>query len=115
MFLESRLDNVVYRLGFASTRAEARQIVNHKSVLVNGKKVNIPSFQISKGDEISISEKSQSQKRITQALSLSDQREACEWVSVDKESFTGTFKNLPSRDLLSSEINENYIVELYSR
>ena len=115
LFLESRLDNVVYRLGFASTRAEARQIVNHKSVLVNGKKVNIPSYQISEGDEISISEKSQSQKRITQALSLSDQREACEWVSVDKESFTGTFKNLPSRDLLSSEINENYIVELYSR
>ena len=113
--LESRLDNVVYRMGFASTRSEARQLVSHKSVLVNGKIVNIPSYQVAEGDEISIAEKSQSQKRITQALSLSEQREECEWVSVDKSKFTGTFKNLPTRELLSSEINENYIVELYSR
>ena len=113
--LESRLDNVVYRLGFASTRAEGRQLVSHKSVLVNGKNVNIPSYQVAEGDEISIAEKSQTQKRITQALSLSEQREECEWVSVDKSKFTGTFKNLPTRELLSSEINENYIVELYSR
>jgi small subunit ribosomal protein S4 len=82
---------------------------------VNGKTVNIPSYQVAEGDEISIAEKSQSQKRITQALSLSEQREECEWVSVDKSKFTGTFKNLPTRELLSSEINENYIVELYSR
>ena len=115
LFLESRLDNVVYRFGFASTRAEARQLVSHKSIAVNGKLTNIPSFQVNEGDEISIVEKSQSQKRITQALSLSDQREECEWVSVDRTKFTGIFKNLPTRDLLSSEINENYIVELYSR
>ena len=115
LFLEKRLDNVLYRLGFASTRAEARQLVSHKSVLVNGKTVNIPSYQVVEGDEISIAEKSQSQKRITQALSLSEQREECEWVSVDKSKFTGTFKNLPTRELLSSEINENYIVELDSR
>ena len=76
--------------------------------------MNIPSYQVAEGDEISIAEKSQS-KRITQALSLSEQREECEWVSVDKSKFTGTFKNLPTRELLSSEINENYIVELYSR
>ena len=113
--LERRLDNVVYRMGFGCTRAEARQLVSHKSVLVNGETVNIPSYQVSEGDEISIAEKSQSQKRITQALSLSEQREECEWVSVDKSKFTGTFKNLPTRELLSSEINENYIVELYSR
>ena len=113
--LERRLDNVVYRMGFGSTRAESRQLVSHKSVLVNGETVNIPSYQVSEGDEISIAEKSQSQKRITQALSLSEQREECEWLSVDKSKFTGTFKNLPTRELLSSEINENYIVELYSR
>ena len=94
---------------------KSRQLVSHKSVLVNGKIVNIPSYQVAEGDEISIAEKSQSQKRITQALSLSEQREECEWVSVDKSKFTGTFKNLPTRELLSSEINENYIVELYSR
>ena len=75
LLLERRLDNIVYRLGFASTRAEARQLVSHKSVLVNGKTVNIPSYQVAEGDEISIAEKSQSQKRITQALSLSEQRE----------------------------------------
>ena len=81
----------------------------------HGKIVNIPSYQVAEGDEISIVEKSQSQKRITQALSLSEQREECEWVSVDKSKFTGILKNLPTRELLSSEINENYIVELYSR
>ena len=82
---------------------------------MNGKIVNIPSYQVAEGDEISIVEKSQSQKRITQALTLSEQREECEWVSVDKSKFTGILKNLPTRELLSSEINENYIVELYSR
>ena len=115
LFLESRLDNVVYRLGFASTRAEARQLVSHKSIAVNGLMTNIPSFQVSEGDEISVVEKSKTQKRIAQALTLSEQREECEWISVDKDKFLGVFKAKPTRELLSSEINENYIVELYSR
>ncbi len=115
LFLESRLDNVVYRLGFASTRAEARQLVSHKSIAVNGLMTNIPSFQVSEGDEVSVVEKSKTQKRIAQALTLSEQREECEWISVDKDKFLGVFKAMPTRELLSSEINENYIVELYSR
>ena len=114
-YLEQRLDNVVYRMGFASTRAEARQLVNHKSVLVNGKKVNIPSYQVAEGDEISISEKSRNQKRISQSFEIFKTREPCEWIEVNHDNFSGIYKNTPDRDLLSSEINESFIVELYSR
>ena len=114
-YLEQRLDNVVYRMGFASTRAEARQLVNHKSVLVNVKKVNIPSYQVAEGDEISISEKSRNQKRISQSFEIFKTREPCEWIEVNHDNFSGIYKNTPDRDLLSSEINESFIVELYSR
>ena len=113
--LESRLDNVVYRMGFASTRSEARQLVSHKAVLVNNKKVNIPSYKINPGDEISISEKAQSQSRIQQALDFSKNREECEWIDVNTSSFSGTFKNLPDRASLDTDINENLIIELYSK
>ena len=113
--LESRLDNIVYRMGFAATRAEARQLVNHKTILVNGINVNIPSYQVSEGDNISISSKGKNQKRINQAIELFANREACDWISVDHKEFSGTYDSFPTRDLLSTEINENYIVELYSR
>ena len=112
---ESRLDNVVYRMGFASTRSEARQLVSHKAVLVNNKKVNIPSYKINPGDEISISEKAQSQSRIQQALDFSKNREECEWIDVNASSFSGTFKNVPDRASLDTDINENLIIELYSK
>ena len=113
--LERRLDNVVYRMGFGSTRAESRQLVSHKSILVNGSLVNIPSYQVEEGDLISIREKSRSQLRIQGALALSGQREAVEWVSVDTSKLEGLFKTYPDRDELPKEINENLIVELYSK
>lgn len=113
--LESRLDNLVYRMGFAATRAEARQLVNHKTILVNGINVNIPSYQVSEGDNISISSKGKNQKRINQAIELFATREDCDWISVNHKEFSGTYDSYPTRDLLSNEINENYIVELYSR
>ena len=113
--LESRLDNVVYRMGFASTRSEARQLVSHKAVLVNNKKVNIPSYKINPGDEISISKKAQSQNRIQQALDFSKNREECEWIDVNTSNFSGTFKNVPDRASLDTDINENLIIELYSK
>ncbi|HBD23304.1 MAG TPA: 30S ribosomal protein S4 [Oceanospirillaceae bacterium] len=113
--LESRLDNVVYRMGFGATRAEARQIVSHKSILVNGKTVNIPSYQVEAGDVISIREKAKSQLRIKNALDLAAQRAVCEWVDVDAGKLEGTFKSAPERSELSAEINEQLIVELYSK
>ena len=113
--LERRLDNVVYRMGFGSTRAESRQLVSHKSILVNGSVDNIPSYQVEEGDLISIREKSRSQLRIQGALALSGQREAVEWVSVDTSKLEGLFKTYPDRDELPKEINENLIVELYSK
>ena len=113
--LESRLDNLVYRMGFAATRAEARQLVNHKAILVNGINVNIPSYQVTEGDSISVSTKGKNQKRIVQAIELFATRETCDWISVDHKEFSGTYDSFPTRDLLSTEINENYIVELYSR
>ena len=113
--LERRLDNVVYRMGFGSTRAESRQLVSHKSILVNGSVVNIPSYQVEEGDLISIREKSRSQLRIQGALALSGQRAAVEWVSVDTNKLEGLFKTYPDRDELPKEINENLIVELYSK
>ncbi len=113
--LERRLDNVVYRMGFGSTRAESRQLVSHKSILVNGSVVNIPSYQVEAGDVVAIREKSKSQLRIQGALALSGQRAPVEWVSVDTYKLEGLFKSYPDRDELPKEINENLIVELYSK
>lgn len=112
--LESRLDNVVYRMGFGSTRAEARQLVSHKSILVNGSIVNIPSYQVKVDDVISIREKAKNQLRIKSALELAGQREV-EWVDVNNSKLEGTFKRVPDRADLPAEINENLIVELYSK
>lgn len=113
--LESRLDNVVYRLGFASTRAEARQLVRHKAVMVNGRIVNIPSFLVKPGDAIEIREKSKGQGRIAAAIELSQQRVAVEWVEVDINKKTGSLKRYPDRSELPPDINENLVVELYSK
>lgn len=113
--LEARLDNVVYRMGFGSTRAEARQLVSHKSLTVNGKTVNIPSYQVQPGDVIAVREKAKQQLRIKGALQLSSQRTDVSWVEVDSGKLEGTFKSKPERTDLSGEINENLIVELYSK
>lgn len=113
--LETRLDNVVYRMGFGATRAEARQLVSHKSVMVNGRVVNIPSFKVSANDVVSIREKSQKQARIKGALEVAAQREKPTWVEVDAAKMEGAFKRLPERSDLSAEINEQLIVELYSK
>lgn len=113
--LESRLDNVVYRMGFASTRAEARQLVGHRSMMVNGRVVNYPSYQVQPGDVISVRERSRKQTRITYALDLSESREPVEWVEVDASKFEGKFVSVPEREQLSSQIKETLIVELYSK
>jgi len=113
--LESRLDNVVYRMGFGSTRAEARQMVSHKAILVNGTVVNIPSFQVKAGDTISLREKAKKQLRVQSSLALAAQRGEPEWIEVNTEKLEGIFKAVPDRQDLSSEINENLIVELYSK
>lgn len=113
--LESRLDNVVYRMGFGSTRAEARQLVSHKAILVNGKAVNIPSYKVVPGDVIAVREKAQNQLRINAALELAAQRGFSTWVEVDAKKKEGTFKVLPERSDLAADINENLIVELYSK
>ena len=113
--LESRLDNVVYRLGFASTRAEARQLVSHKAVEVNGFIVNVPSSLLSPGDKISLKEKARGQKRVKEALEISSTRSECEWLEVNKSNFSGVFSSAPERELLDADINENLIVELYSK
>jgi len=113
--LECRLDNVVYRLGFGSTRAEARQLVCHKSLMVNGKVVNIPSYQLQVGDVVSIREKAKNQLRIQGALNLSAQRADIDWLDVNVEKKEGVFKRVPDRADLSADINENLIVELYSK
>ena len=114
-YLEQRLDNVVYRMGFAATRAEARQLVSHKAFHLNGAIVNIPSYQVQPGDELEVREKSKAQLRIKSALDLASQREACEWLEVDSKTLKGVFKSVPDRTDLSAEINENLIVELYSK
>jgi small subunit ribosomal protein S4 len=113
--LESRLDNVVYRMGFGATRAESRQLVSHKAILVNGQVVNIPSYQVKPGDVVSLREKAKKQLRVQSALALAAQRGEPEWLEVSAEKLEGTFKALPDRQDLSSEINENLIVELYSK
>ena len=113
--LEQRLDNVVYRMGFASTRAEARQLVSHKAILVNGRVANIPSYVIAPEDTVVIREKSKTQARIIAALELAEQREKPTWVEVDGKKLEGSFKRLPERSDLSADINEQLIVELYSK
>jgi small subunit ribosomal protein S4 len=113
--LECRLDNVVYRMGFGSTRAEARQLVSHKAIEVNGSIVNIASYQVNPDDVISIREKSKKQTRIQGALSLAEQYGFSEWIEVDAKAMKGTFKRVPERGDLPADINENLIVELYSR
>lgn len=113
--LERRLDNVVYRMGFASTRAEARQLVSHKSILVNDKLVNIPSYLVSPGDIISVRNKAKGQSRISAALALSEQRPSSDWISVDSPNMKGTFTRIPELDELSSDFNVNLVVELYSK
>ena len=113
--LETRFDNVVYRMGFASTRAEARQLVSHKAMLVNGKAVNIPSMLIKAGDVISVREKSKKQVRISEALQLAGQIGFPAWVEVNADKTEATFKKVPDRDEFGSDINESLIVELYSR
>jgi small subunit ribosomal protein S4 len=113
--LESRLDNVVYRMGFGSTRAESRQLVSHKAVLVNGRTLNIPSAQVSVNDVITVRERSKKQVRIADSLQLAEQGGFPSWVSVDKNKMEGTFKQVPDRGDFANEINESLIVELYSR
>ncbi|MDP5325097.1 MAG: 30S ribosomal protein S4 [Litorivicinaceae bacterium] len=113
--LECRLDNVVYRMGFGSTRAEARQIVSHRSIMVNGKVLNIPSYQVKPGDVVSVREKAKNQLRVRAALELAGQRADVNWVDVDSSKMEGVFKALPERQDLSQDINENLIVELYSK
>jgi small subunit ribosomal protein S4 len=113
--LETRLDNVVYRMGFGATRSESRQLVSHKAILVNGQVVNIPSYKIQEGDVVSIREKAKNQLRIQNALNIAAQRSEVEWVEVNAEKKEGVFKRVPDREDLPSEINENLIVELYSK
>jgi len=113
--LEGRLDNVVYRMGFGSTRQESRQLVSHKAIEVNGQVVNIPSYQVQAEDVVSIREKSRSQLRIQASLQISSQRAPVSWVEVDPTKLSGAFKRFPDREELPAEINENLIVELYSK
>lgn len=113
--LETRLDNVVYRMGFGSTRAEARQLVSHKSIAVNGITVNIASLQIKAGDVVTVRDKAKGQLRIKDALSLAGQAGFPSWVEVDADKMTGTFKSLPDRGEIAQDINESLVVELYSR
>jgi small subunit ribosomal protein S4 len=113
--LEGRLDNVAYRMGFATTRAEARQLVSHKGITVNGQVVNIPSFQVSPGDEIAIREKAKKQLRIQNALQLAGEAGFPEWLEVDQTKMSGVLKQLPDRDDILPDINENLVVELYSK
>jgi len=113
--LESRLDNVAYKMGLGGSRTEARQIVRHNSILVNGKRVNIPSYQVQPGDSISVADQSKDQLRIKSALEAADDRGLPEWLEVDVKKLTGIFKNRPERDDLPSTINESLVVELYSK
>jgi small subunit ribosomal protein S4 len=114
-FLESRLDNVVYRMGYASTRAEARQLVSHKSIVVNEQLINIPSYQVSAGDSVKIREKSKSQQRIKDSLTVAEQYGFPNWVEVNSKDMSGVFKSVPDRIELGAEINEQLVVELYSK
>ncbi|MFK7829018.1 MAG: 30S ribosomal protein S4 [Congregibacter sp.] len=113
--LESRLDNVVYRIGFGSTRSESRQLVAHKAILVNGKVVNIASYQVKAGDVVSLREKAKKQLRVQSAMALAAQRGEPEWIELNTEKLEAVYKAAPERQDLSADINENLIVELYSK
>ena len=113
--LECRLDNVVYRMGFGATRSEARQLVSHRSILVNGKSVNIASYQVSPSDTVAIREKSKKQLRIQNAINVAEQYGLPDWVDVNSKNMEGVFKTIPERSELPSEINEQLVVELYSK
>ena len=113
--LESRLDNVVYRMGYASTRAEARQLVSHKSILVNDQITNIASYQVNVGDEVKVREKSKKQQRIVDSLSVTEQYGFPSWVDVNSKEMTGLFKSHPERAELGADMNEQLVVELYSK
>lgn len=113
--LEQRLDNVVYRMGFAATRAEARQLVSHKAISVNGKTVNIASYTVEAGDAVEIREKARAQTRVAGALSVAAQVGFPDWLEVDEKALRGVFKALPERDQILPDINENLVVELYSK
>jgi small subunit ribosomal protein S4 len=113
--LECRLDNVVYRMGFSSSRSEGRQLVGHNAVSVNGKRVNIPSYQVQPSDTVSINEKARKQYRIQSALDLAQQRGIADWIDVDIKKMEGVFKSRPERDELPADINEHLVVELYSK
>lgn len=115
ILLESRLDNVVFRMGFARTRREARQIVGHKHILVNGKKVNIPSYLIKAGDVIEVTEKAKGMQRYKDILEVTAGRLVPEWMDVDQENFKGTIKELPAREMIDVPVDEMLIVELYSK
>jgi small subunit ribosomal protein S4 len=115
VMLERRLDNVVYRMGFASTRAEARQLVAHKAILVNDQVVNIPSFLVKGGDIVSIRQKAKAQGRVQAAIALSEQRASCDWLTVDLNTFKGTFTTIPALNEISADYNVNLVVELYSK
>jgi small subunit ribosomal protein S4 len=113
--LEQRLDNIVYRMGFAATRSEARQLVSHKAVAVNGKTVNMPSYPVSPGDVVEIREKARAQIRIQQAVSVAAQIGFPDWMEVDEKGLKGKFKSVPEREQMLPDINENLVVELYSK
>lgn len=113
--LESRLDNVAYRMGFGVSRSEARQLVRHNAITVNGKKVNIPSYQVKANDVVAIREKSKNQIRVKASLELAAQQGFADWVEVDVDKMQGTYKHVPERSEMSSDINEQLIVELYSK
>jgi small subunit ribosomal protein S4 len=113
--LEARLDNVVYRMGFASTRAEARQMVNHKAILVNGKVVNVPSYLVKPGDAVEVRDKAKKQLRILAAVELAKQREPAEWIEVNVKALNGQFKAYPELSDLPAEFKVNMVVELYSK
>jgi len=113
--LESRLDNVVFRMGFGVSRAEARQLVRHNGITVNGQKVNIPSYLVKAGDVVAVAEKSREQLRVKSAAELAQQRGVAEWLDVDAKKLEGTFKAMPERSELPAEIQEQLVVELYSK
>jgi len=113
--LETRLDNVVYRSGFGATRAEARQLVNHKAIMVNNKVVNIPSYRVKPNDVITVREKAKKQTRITDSINLAKTRGIADWISLDENKLEATFKNVPERTDLPPDINEQLVVELYSK
>ncbi|HEY5636139.1 MAG TPA: 30S ribosomal protein S4 [Burkholderiales bacterium] len=113
--LETRLDNVAYRMGFGASRGEARQVVRHNAILVNGKRVNIPSYQVRAGDVIEVAERSKSQLRVKAAAEATGSRGVPEWMEVDAKALKGTFKALPARSELPSSINESLVIELYSK